>query len=402
MQYKSLQFDKLLELNELSKKEAGKFILKRFLFPELLNDTGRHFIGIVGPRGTGKTVLLRQLLLENENSFYISLDSVEIPDLFEITSRLSTDFKIRHLLIDEAHFYRDFNKAIKKIYDFLPEIRVLFTSSVALAMFETSQDLGRRVLLRHLYPFSFGEYLLFKTGTVFPRLSLEQIASGDAPSECLLQAHRFDEYLRGGLMPFALQEPEPLALLENVLHTVIDRDIPRAGKVTVHELPLIEKCVAFAGKSAVEGINYSTMAANVGITRYKAESYARLLEDAFIFQTVFPAGTNVLREPKILMCLPYRLLYRGYDDALGGLREDFFAETMRMRNIKFQYLKSVRGAKTPDFSIQMQDENVVFEIGGKRKGVGQFKGVEAMKKIVLSHGGESRGFRRPLHLIGFV
>ncbi|MFH0920410.1 MAG: AAA family ATPase [Fibrobacterota bacterium] len=395
-------FDKLLEFNELARKEVGKYSLRRFLYTALAKDNGRHFIGIVGPRGTGKTVLLRQLLLEKENSFYISLDAIDEIDLFEVASRLSTDFKIRNLLIDEAHFYGDFNKVIKKIYDFLPGLRVIFTSSVSLSVYESSHDLGRRVILHPLYPFSFGEYLLFKTNKTLPRLSLEQIIAGEYPGEYLLQSYHFESYLRGGLMPFALEEPEPLVLLKNVLHTIIHRDIPHIGKVTIQELPRIEKCVAFIGKAAVEGINYSSIASNVGITRYKAEIYTQLLRDAFILHPIFPEGTNVLREPKILMCLPYRLLFREYDDAIGGLREDFFAEVMRMRNVNFHYLKTTRGAKTPDFSLTVGDEKYVFEIGGKNKGREQFKGVGAMKKIILSHGGKTDGIRRPLHLIGFV
>jgi hypothetical protein len=41
-----------------------------------------------------------------------------------------------------------------------------------------------------------------------------------------------------------------------------------------------------------------------------------------ILHEILPAGTNVLREPKILMAPPTRLLYRDYEDAVGGLRED--------------------------------------------------------------------------------
>jgi hypothetical protein len=39
-------------------------------------------------------------------------------------------------------------------------------------------------------------------------------------------------------------------------------------------------------------------------------------EGSFILHQVLPAGTNVLREPKILMAPPSRLLYRDYEDAL--------------------------------------------------------------------------------------
>ena len=49
------------------------------------------------------------------------------------------------------------------------------------------------------------------------------------------------------------------------------------------------------------------------------------------------------------MLLPYRLLYRDYTYAVGGLREDFFVEVMKMNNIDFHYLKSTRRTKTSDY-----------------------------------------------------
>ncbi len=48
---------------------------------------------------------------------------------------------------------------------------------------------------------------------------------------------------------------------------------------------------------------------------------------------------------------PTRLLFRDFEDALGGLREDYYVETMKQVGIRVQYLKSTRGTKTPDYLI---------------------------------------------------
>ncbi|MDP2913692.1 MAG: hypothetical protein Q8N91_06800 [Candidatus Omnitrophota bacterium] len=74
----------------------------------------------------------------------------------------------------------------------------------------------------------------------------------------------------------------------------------------------------------MDGINYSSAAQNVHIMKYKAEQYIALLERAFVLHRVFPMGSNVMKEPKIVMALPYRLLYKPLNEAIGGLREDFF------------------------------------------------------------------------------
>jgi len=167
-------------------------------------------------------------------------------------------------------------------------------------------------------------------------------------------------------------------------------------------LPILEKFPAFIGKSQVDGINYTSLSKNLGITKYKAEQYCEAFEQAFLLQRLFPAGTNVLREPKILLMPPLRLLHRPIDEAAGGLREDFFAMAMRQAGIPIQYLKSTTGQKTPDFLVEHEGRRIVFEIGGKGKGRSQFKGVTADQKIILAQGGACSPGRIPLEMLGFL
>ena len=73
-------------------------------------------------------------------------------------------------------------------------------------------------------------------------------------------------------MPFSLEEPEVLPLLENILGKILAKDIPSVARVTVDEIDSIERMLRFIGRSEVDGINYSSIARNVGVTKYKAES----------------------------------------------------------------------------------------------------------------------------------
>jgi len=45
-----------------------------------MRDTGKHLTEIVGARGTGKTVLLRQYALEHDDAFYLSADTLDQGD----------------------------------------------------------------------------------------------------------------------------------------------------------------------------------------------------------------------------------------------------------------------------------------------------------------------------------
>jgi predicted AAA+ superfamily ATPase len=394
--------DRLLELHELAKQECRNYIRRRFLFERLAGQEGKHFTGIVGARGTGKTVLLRQYALEHEDAFYLSADTLEPDeDAWDLIRKLQEHYGFRTFLLDEVHFLPDPTALLKRLYDFL-DVDILFSSSVALAMRASAYDLSRRVQLMDLRAFSFREYLAFAQGLSLPPLELEQIGAGEWEAEHLRAGRFFDEYLRGGLLPFSLAEPEPLGFLQNIIEKVLTTDVPAVMRLMIDELDTLRRLLRFVGRAAVDGINYSSLSRNLGITKYKAEQYVGCLERAFILHQVFPAGTNVLREPKILMAPPCRLLYRGYVDAVGGLREDFFAEAMKQAGIRFQYLKSTRGAKTPDYLIEDAPGKLVVEIGGRGKGRAQFKGIEIDRKLVFAHSPTPERNRIPLFLLGYL
>ena len=396
-----MDVNRIFELDELAREDAARYPRKREAYARISSHEGKRFTGIVGPRGVGKTVLLKQMAVETPRSVYVSMDTVEKGNLFDLVKELHERNEITTLLLDEIHFQRDYARTLKMLFDFL-DLRIVFTSSVSLSLFESSYDLSRRARLETLYPFSFREHLLFRKNRALPKLELDRIVRKEWDREHLRHEYLFESYLKGDLFPFSLEEPDVLSALKNLLAKIIQKDIPMVADVTLQEVQRMDKLVEFVGKSASEGISYSSISRNLGITKYKAEQYVGLLEKAFVLNPVFPAGTNVLREPKVLMYLPFRLLYSDYEDAAGYLREDFFAETMKMREMPFHYLKSTRGAKTPDFLVPRKGGDIVVEIGGRGKGRSQFKGVEVSEKVILVHPGSVDGLRRPLFLLGFV
>ena len=339
---------KLFELDRIARRDAEKYPKKREVYDFLLNEEGKHFTGLVGPRGVGKTVVLKQLAQNIEDSFYLSLDTADVPDLFEMIKDLSQQYKLKVFLLDEIHFHKGYERELKIIYDFL-DVRIIFSSSVSLSLYESAYDLSRRVLLKNIYPFSFREYIYFKEDVELPKLTIQDIVNRQYSAAHLRVEYLFPRYIQGGLFPFSFNEPDVLPMLKNVIAKIINQDIPAVKTLNTEELALIEKVIRFIGKSGVDGISYSSVSKNVGITKYKAENYIHLLEKAFVLNVIFPAGTNVLKEPKVLMFLPYRLLYREKDQAMGGLREDFFAEVLTSGGVPFKYLKPPGGPKPPTF-----------------------------------------------------
>ena len=390
----------LIDLSVRAQVQGKAYTRKRFCFERLITCKGKPFVAIIGPRGAGKTTLLKQLLAEKKDTFYLSLDSVDVPDLFDTLKILCETYHYTTFLLDEIHHAPAYEQTLKKIYDFL-EVHLVFTSSVALSLYESVFDLSRRVTVLTLYSFSFREYLYFKTGSLLPTLTIQDILEKKWLPEHLRNGHLFESFIRGGLLPFSMEDPEPLKSCENILNKIIRRDVPLIANLRIHELELLSQMTRFVGSASVDGISYSSLSHNLKITKYKAAQYVDLLEKAFILQRVMPKGTNVLKEPKILLFLPYRLLFKSYEDAVGGLREDYFVEMMAIKGWPVFYLKSTTGKKTPDYLVKEGSHDYVIEIGGKGKGREQFKGIELTKSIILSHGDDTQGIKRPLFLAGY-
>ena len=391
-----------IELHSMALEKVSNYERRRFLFDELLEPRSKHQVGILGPRGAGKTVMLLQLASATENAIYLSLDTVDPDaDVFDLVRTLAETYGYRSFFLDEVHYHPGIEATLKKIYDFL-QVRLIFTSSMAISLHRSAQDLSRRVRLVSLYPFSYRESHAFRHGELLPRLSLRDIIERRWHANHLRATHGFDEYMRGGLMPFSLEEPDVLPLLENILETIISRDVPKVARLRLDELELMRKMVQFIGRAGIDGISYTSLARHLSITKYKAKQYVDLLEMAFVLQRIFPAGTNVLREPKLLLCLPYRLLYREWAEALGGLREDVCVQALRQAEVPVHYLKSTRGKKTPDYLIEFDEETLVVEVGGRGKGREQFKGVTPDRKLIMTHSDRTDGICWPLPLLGYL
>ena len=264
------ELELLLDLDRRVKLASSQHIRRRVLFDTLKADKGRHMVGIVGPRGAGKTILLQQLAAESENGFYLSADTLKKDtDLFQIVQFLSERYGFKQFFVDEIHFLDKSIGALKQIYDFL-ELKIVFTSSVALQIHEAGYDLARRVQLYRLDYFSYREYLEFRNEERLPILPFEKLITGKVDPHHLRIGAQFNDYLSGGLLPFSLEEPDPLPLLKGTLETIITKDIPRFLRLKVDELETLRRLIVFVGSSGVDGINYSSLSANLGITKYKA------------------------------------------------------------------------------------------------------------------------------------
>jgi len=398
-----MDVNRLIELNNLARESGKKAPLRRAQYASVAAHTDRTFLGLLGPRGVGKTILLKQLLANSTDGFYLSVDSLDDDtDLFALVQELKQNYKFNTFFLDEVHYLKEINKFLKLIFDNL-QVRVIFTSSVALQLVESAHDLSRRVKILPLPTFSFIEFLKFNNLPLASALSWEEILGGKFSAEHTAAFPYFQRYVSGGNYPFSLEVSDVLSALQSNLDKIVQFDIPRLKSLATEELPLIRKTFKFIARAPGCDINPNVISNNLKITRYKAEQYVRLLESAFVLRQIFPAGTNVMKEPKILCGIPYRLLENTFEDCVGGLREDFAVSCMVDAGLEVEYLKGPRGAKTPDFLVHDKKKSVIVEIGGANKGAAQFKGISPhYPRIIFADRPDAKKGALPLSLLGYL
>lgn len=288
---------KLLEANETARKQAAKYPERRLAFEEIFAK-GRAFVGIAGLRGIGKTVMLKQKLLDSKDAFYISLDNYNSIDLFETAKKLNETYGIKELLLDEINYCKNWQQGLKKIFDFL-EMRVFFTSSVAIDIINSRIDLSRRAIVRKAFPFSFREFILFYKGEKFEKMKIADIKN----TKKLQKITRFDilfkDYIQGGLIPAFLEEKNT-EIFSGILERIIEKDLVFSLNFNGEDIQNVKTMLEFIANSGIDDVSYSSISKNIGITKYKAMHYVQALEKAFVLNVVKPKGSNVVKEPKIL------------------------------------------------------------------------------------------------------
>ncbi len=376
------ELEKLVNLQKIYRQQGKQYSFKRFLFPILKKEAKKpHITGISGLRGSGKTVLLLQLLNELPNSFYISLDTLT-SDLFQITLELTKRFNINYLILDEVHYLPNWSFLLKQIYDVL-NIKIFFTSSVSLDILKAKEDLSRRVLILSLPILSFREFLAIHADLNLAEINLQDIFSNRHTKANPELESLFEDYLRFPLASqIADRSPQ---LISNIIERIINYDLANIKPLTSKDKQIIKQTLRFLANIEGGDISITMLAKNLGVTKYLMKNYVELLEKAFLVHQIYPEGKNVLKEPKILLNLPFRMYISQQTEISGSLKEDFFVSIMKAIGAKIYYLKTKRGRKTPDFLIKINEKSIVVEIGGKRKGISQFKGIKTDKKFIATY-----------------
>lgn len=376
----------------------------RFLIDEI--SSGERMIGISGARGAGKTTLLLQYmklrLPLDSFALYVSLDDIyfaEHPLIYFAEEFYKKGGQF--LFLDEVHKYPDWSRELKNIYDNLPELKVVFTSSSALDIYKGAYDLSRRALVYKLPGLSLREFIELKYQISFPVFTLEQILNESKniiPEilEKIRPLKYFEEYLKYGYYPFSIEsEKNYYERLTSILNLVLENDLRTIFNIDYSAIMKIKKMLAVLSRIVPYKPNIEKLAEQSDTTRDSLLKYLFYLEKAEVVKWLSKDtfGINYLNKPDKLYLNNTNLMLALSNDKpdKGNIRETFLLNQLSVKH-------TVSYPEKGDFLV---NNKYLIEVGGPSKKTKQIAGLE-MAYIAADDIEFPDGKKIPLWLFGFL
>lgn len=383
---------------------------KRFLYEKI--DFNQRLIGIIGPRGVGKTTLILQYLKENhykdEEAIYLLADMVLFKkgDLLELANEFYFKQGGRLLCIDEIHRYENWNQELKNIYDTLPELKIIFSGSSSLNLIRGKYDLSRRGITYTLAGFSFSEYLSFKYNINFAPHVLNELVRDYKKISIELSKDKkilkyFNQYLIEGYYPF-FDETNNRELyfqqINNTIDKIIYEDIASFHHLKTQNLIIFKQILHFLATISPGEVSINKLANSLQKNNATISDYLEILREASLvrFLTNNKTGHSLVRHAKKIFLDNTNLLEAvnnnlGKISDIGNMRELFIISHLQNAGYVPSY--------TPNGDFMVN--GYTFEIGGKSKDKKQIKNIKnsflVLDDIIIA------GIDKiPLYLFGFV
>lgn len=344
-----------------------------------------RLIGLVGPRGVGKTTLILQYIKNNYSdlgkTFYFSADHIYFKSnlLYEFVESLYLQQGIRVFFIDEIHKYENWSQELKNLYDGFPDLSIVFSGSSSLDLVKGAYDLSRRAKMYHLPGVSFREYLNFKENRNIKPYSFDDLTNkyADIGSDLLKipgVIQTYHEYLMQGYYPFFKEDPtnyyEKLLI---IIEKTIYEDISNFYNLKTFNLRHLSKILNFLVGIPPGQVSTYNLGKNLDIDDKTAAKYLQILKETGLVEIIYPAetGNSGLRKPEKVFLQNTNLHYalsstntKNIDN--GTIRELAFIQAIISAGLTASY------SKNGDYQIKGK----IFEVGGKNKTRRQIKGME--------------------------
>ncbi len=367
-----------------------------------------NLIALRGPRGIGKSTLLRQYAKLNYPAYdrqvlYCTLDSVYFSNHSLID--LAEQFYLnggKRLLLDEVHKYPSWSKEIKEINDLYPDLKVVISGSSLLQILNGDADLSRRCLSYDMQGLSFREFLHLYKGIEVEAVTLDNLLNNafdicNRLNQQCRPLQMFNEYLRYGYYPFYLEDPDGYGIrLEQVTRYVVETELTLMCHVETSSVRKILALMGILSNLVPFKVNIATLATTIGAERATVLSYLGYLNRAKLLNLLYADLKSVkkMQKPDKIYIENTNLIYAlaSGEPNIGTIRETF-AVNQLMFNHEVEYGKS-----EGDLLVAGKYR---FEIGGADKNYTQIADIP--HSYILADGMETPiGNKLPLWLVGLL
>lgn len=247
---------------------------------------------IVWARQVWKTTILQSLIkydyIKQEDTVFLSWDKIynnSLSNWDDFLSYIKTIYpidKIKYVIIDEAQYIDNISIILKNLIDDIRfgkfSFKIIVSWSGSLNVFKGMSDTltGRKKLIQ-IRPFDFQEFCLAKWLQEF-QLNESTIA---------IYQKLFQEYSLYGWYPKIILTSDPIEKQEifvDLLNDYLFKDI--ALLLAEKDIINLKKCLKSLATYTCSMIKLSSLAENIGISRYTLEKYFFVLENTFLFDVI--------------------------------------------------------------------------------------------------------------------
>ena len=337
----------------------------------------KEILGIVGPRQSGKTTLLKYIYAKLKNAVFLDFEDRETLELFNTDIKSFVDLyatKYDYLFIDEFQYAKEGGKNLKYIYDNYTVKIIISGSSVSGLSIHGIKYLTGRIFVFNLYPFSFEEFLNYKQPILYS-IYVKREISHPLIKKITPYFHEFCIF--GGyprvILSKDLEEKE--IVLRNIYNTYFLKEIKEILNLQDdHRLTQLVHALA----TQIGGIiNHNELSSITGFNHKELLNYLNILEKTFITIRIKPFYTNkrteLVKAPKIFFLdNGFRnVILKNFQDIKnrqdkGSLYENFIASELIKADITPKYWRTKSKAEV-DFIIEKNDKVIPIEVKSNLK-----------------------------------